>query len=106
MILLHCEGSHGSAVLPASLVEGRSAEERRYQIADHFMEVEAGDEVVTAHDAEELCGHAGFRLATAEEQDAYTASKKKKTSVRERAAAATPAAAPAIEAAAQGAQGG
>ena len=85
MILLYSEGSHGSAVLPASLIEGRSVEERRYQLADHFMEVEADDPVVTAHDAEELCGHAGFRLATAEEQDAYTASKKKSKSVRERA---------------------
>src|SRR5579871_1137754 len=59
MILLYCEGSHGSTVLPASLIEGRSAQERRYQVVEHFMEVEAGDELVTGHDAEELCGHPG-----------------------------------------------
>ena len=90
MILLYCEaGSSGEVALPAGLVEGRSAPERRYSLIEHFCAVEAGDELVTAHDADELVAHHHFRLASSAEQDAYAAKQKKAKRVQERAASAS-----------------
>jgi hypothetical protein len=90
MILLYSEaGSSGEIALPAGIIEGRSAEARRYSIVEHFCAVEAGDELITSRDAEELIAHHSFRLASADEQDAYAAKQKKAKRVQERAASAS-----------------
>ncbi len=83
MILVYSEGATGSVALQPGLIEGLEAPARTYPIVDHVVAVEAWHPVITAADAEEICRLTGFRLATPDEQDAYTGAKRKKNMLKE-----------------------
>lgn len=82
MILLYHETTTSGTLATPARVGNESHPPRRYKHTGHFVEID-GPAHVVAHDAEEICKIAGYRLATPDEQDAYAASKKKKGSVRE-----------------------
>ncbi|SRR5579884_4124708 len=90
MILIYCEGTNGQVALPETLVNGNPRPVRRYDIADHYIAVEAAQDDLAWHDARALLALPGFRLATPEEQSAYTASQQKKGAVQESKSAPTP----------------
>lgn len=88
MILLYSEQEHGQAHFIEAQIEGFGAPARKYALLNHFMVVDggqavAGIEAIARHDAEELIAHGIYRLATPEEQNAYTAAQRKATSVEE-----------------------
>lgn len=90
MILLYCANTPGQVAFPYRRVDGRDAPACQYDIIDHLVAIDAGDDIVTAHDAEELCRHHGFRLATPAEQDAYHASQRGASAIHEVAPASAP----------------
>lgn len=86
MILLYHETTTiGMIATSHAKVAGESFGARRYEHNGHFVEID-GPEHVVAHDAEEICKIPGYRLASPDEQDAYTTNKKKARSVREKEA--------------------
>jgi hypothetical protein len=83
MILLYHEATTvGMIATNDAKVAGESFGARRYEHNGHFVEID-GPEHVVAHDANEICKIPGYRLASPEETDAYMASKKKATSIKE-----------------------
>lgn len=92
MILLYCDHESGQSALQAACINGIEVGQRRYNVRDHFVEVDgAGYNTVALHDAEHLCQHAIYRLATPEEQDAYRSAADNAQRLREEASKPTPA---------------
>jgi len=98
MILLKCAGSSGQVAFAAATIDGHDAPARSYDVIDGFLAIDHEDTYIATHDANELCSgaHPAFRLATADEQDAYAAKQKKTKNLREKAQPTTEAPAPPI----------
>lgn len=82
ILLVHETATHGMVATPER-VRGVHHPSRRYHHEGHFLAVDGDDPHVLEHDAEEILKIPGFRLATAAEQDAYHAAKRKKHQVVE-----------------------
>lgn len=85
MFLLYCETIvTGNIALPALHQHGLRAEPRSYSIDNHYVAVDGnGNTGIATHDAEHLCTSHLYRLATTEEQEAYTVAKSSKNAIRE-----------------------
>jgi hypothetical protein len=84
MILLYCEHEIGSAAFGPATINGMQAESRSYTISNHFVEVTGnGNEVVAFDDAQNLCEMGIYRLATPNEQNAYSKQQRKQKHVVE-----------------------
>ena len=70
-IILICRHSHGQVSFPASLIEGRHAPERRYEIVDHHVTLEGHLDIILHHDADELLAMPGkmYGMPTPAEMD-------------------------------------
>ncbi len=83
MILMYVEsGNTGEIKTPSGRVGGEHAHPRHYKHTGHYLEIDGEPHIVT-HDVDEICKIPGYRLATAQEQSDYVASKNKKTSIKE-----------------------
>lgn len=82
ILLYHDDTTDGMIATSSAKVAGEAHKPRHYRHNGHFVEIDGPDHVV-AHDAEEICKIPGYRLATPEEQETYTASKRKATSLKE-----------------------
>ncbi len=70
ILLYHDTTTHGMIATSAAPIAGTPYPARRYQHDGHYVVLE-GPAPVIAHDAEEICKIAGYRLATPAESDAY-----------------------------------
>ncbi len=82
ILLYHDDTTSGMIATSSAKVAGEAHKPRRYHHNGHFVEID-GPAHVVEHDAREICKIPGYRLATPEEQNEYTASKKKKGALRE-----------------------
>jgi hypothetical protein len=85
MILLrHDTCTDGMIATSAAPIDGTPYPARYYQHNGHFVVLE-GPAHVIAHDAEEICKIAGYRLATPAESDAYHRARRGETALTEEA---------------------
>jgi hypothetical protein len=70
ILLYHDATTHGMIATSSAPIAGTPYPPRRYQHDGHYIVLE-GPAPVIAHDAEEICKIAGYRLATPAESDAY-----------------------------------
>lgn len=82
ILLVHESATHGMVATPEH-VRGVPTPSRKYHHEGHFLAIDGDDEQVLKHDAEDILKIAGFRLATAAEQNEYHAAKRKKQQVVE-----------------------
>lgn len=84
MILLYSDSTDSTVTTDGRLYNDAYAP-RRYQFAGHFLELD-GSDLVAAHDVEIICNIPGYRLVSAQEQNAYMAAKRKAAKLEEKAA--------------------
>lgn len=71
MILLYHETTTDGMIATPAHVHGQPLAARRYAHEGHFLAIEGNNPEVVNHDADLILKIAGFRLATAQEQNAY-----------------------------------
>lgn len=82
VLLVHDNKNHGEVAMAEAIVAGEPTPARYYRHQDKFVEVNAPANALH-HDLAEM-HKLGYRLATPEEQNAYSASKKKTSRLTER----------------------
>jgi len=83
VLLIHDTKTSGQVALSEGKVAGQHTPARYYEHQGHFLEVDGPTHVVE-HDVAEIQRVPGYRLATAQEQQAHAASKRKATHLTER----------------------
>lgn len=81
-LLYHEVATGGVIATPGGRIRGEAASPRIYHHSGHFVEID-GPAYIIAHDVEEICKIAGYRLATPAENDMYYGRKRQESSVQE-----------------------
>jgi hypothetical protein len=83
-ILIYSEQENAHVALSPAIINGVYQQHRSYRADGHNLMVDGSDDFLVSEDAEQILATPGFRLATASEQEeAYTASKRKASSLKE-----------------------
>lgn len=82
ILMIHDEKDDGMVAIAEGVIAGELTPARTYEHQGKFLIVEVASHA-QAHDLEEL-RKLGYRVATAEEQNKFTATKRKKSTLTER----------------------
>ena len=82
ILLVHEHDGSGTVALASKYIIGEHVPERLYSKEGSYLALDGPPHIIE-HDAEEICKIPGWRLATPEEQNAYTKGQKKAGKVQE-----------------------